>query len=75
MVIVSATNLRKNLFEYLDKAAAGETIVIQRNNQEVARIVPTLQPNWRQQMTIAPKLLVAAAELMQPLDDVWDEYV
>ncbi|MCB0087559.1 MAG: type II toxin-antitoxin system prevent-host-death family antitoxin [Caldilineaceae bacterium] len=45
MVTVSATNLRKHLFEYLDKAAAGETIVIQRHNQEVARIVPTLPPN------------------------------
>ncbi|MEZ4658423.1 MAG: hypothetical protein R2911_12690 [Caldilineaceae bacterium] len=48
----------QTLFEYLDKAAAGETIVIQRNNQEVARIVPTLQHNWRQQMTIEPKILV-----------------
>ena len=66
MVTVSATNLRKHLFEYLDKAAAGETIVIQRHNQEVARIVPTLAPNWRQQMTIKPKLLVSAVELMQP---------
>ena len=66
MVTVSATNLRKHLFEYLDKAAAGETIVIQRHNQEVARIVPTLAPNWRQQMTIEPKLLVSAVELMQP---------
>ena len=66
MVTVSATNLREHLFEYLDKAAAGETIVIQRHNQEVARIVPTLPPNWRQQMTIKPKLLVSAEELMQP---------
>ncbi|MFQ5604605.1 MAG: type II toxin-antitoxin system Phd/YefM family antitoxin [bacterium] len=38
MIKVSATKLRKHLFDYLDRAAAGETIVIQRNNEEVARL-------------------------------------
>ena len=55
MLKVSATKLRNNLFDYLDKAAKGETIVIQRNNQEVARLVPTEQANWREKMTIIPE--------------------
>ena len=47
MIKVSATKLRNKLFDYLDKAAEGETVVIQRNNQEVARLVPIGQINWR----------------------------
>ncbi|MCP4753283.1 MAG: type II toxin-antitoxin system prevent-host-death family antitoxin [Proteobacteria bacterium] len=31
MLTVSASKLRSNLFEYLDKVSAGETIVIKRN--------------------------------------------
>ncbi|MBW2339497.1 MAG: type II toxin-antitoxin system Phd/YefM family antitoxin, partial [Deltaproteobacteria bacterium] len=37
MITISATKLRNNLFDYLDKVAEGETVVIQRNNHEVAR--------------------------------------
>ena len=39
MIKVSATKLRNKLFDYLDKAAEGETIVIQRNKQDDARLV------------------------------------
>lgn len=75
MLKVSATKLRNNLFDYLDKAAKGETIVIQRNNQEVARLVPTEQANWRERMTIIPELLVSPEELVKPVEDIWEEYV
>ena len=81
MIKVSATKLRNNLFDYLDKAAEGETIIIQRNNQEVARLVPgdflitTQQTNWRDKMTIKPKIMVSPEELIKPIEDIWENYV
>ncbi|MFQ5630137.1 MAG: type II toxin-antitoxin system Phd/YefM family antitoxin [bacterium] len=75
MITITATKLRNNLFEYLDKAAAGETIVIHRNNREVARLVSTKQKKWRNKMTIKPKLLVSPDELIKPLDDIWESYI
>ena len=74
MTRVSATKLRNNLFEYLDKAAAGETVVIERNNREVARLVPTRQLNWRDKMNVKPKFLVPPEDLIAPVDDIWEEY-
>lgn len=74
MITVSATKLRKNLFTYLDKIAAGEIIIIQRNNQEVARLVPTAKTDWRETMTFMPELLVSPEELIESLDDVWEDY-
>jgi len=74
MIKVTATNLRNNLFEYLDKASEGETIVIERNKHEVARIVPTHQVNWRDKMNIKPKVLVSPEELMKPVEGVWEDY-
>jgi prevent-host-death family protein len=75
MITVSVTQLRKDLFSYLDKVESGEVIVIERNNQEVARLVPTAQVNWRQKMAVKVRTLVPPEELIQPVDDVWDEYV
>ena len=75
MIKITATKLRKNLFEYLDKASEGETIVIQRNNQDVARIVPIHQIDWRDKMSIKPELLVSQEELIKPIEDIWEEYV
>ncbi|MBW2449185.1 MAG: type II toxin-antitoxin system prevent-host-death family antitoxin [Deltaproteobacteria bacterium] len=73
MIKISATKLRNNLFDYLDKASAGETIVIQRNNQDVVRIVPTHQIDWRDKMSIKPELLVSPEELIKPMEDIWEE--
>lgn len=75
MIKVSATKLRNNLFDYLDKTAEGETVVIQRNNQEVARLVPIGQINWRDKMNIKPKLLTSPEEFMKPIKDIWEDYV
>ena len=75
MTRVSATKLRNNLFEYLNRAAAGETVVIERNNQEVARLVPTQRLNWRDKMKIKPKFLVPPEDLIEPVEDIWEEYV
>lgn len=75
MLTVSATHLRNDLFSYLDRVEAGEIVVIQRNNQEIARIVPTALDNWRDRMTTRVRLLVSPEELIQPIEDVWEEYV
>ena len=72
MIRISATKLRNNLFEYLDKASEGETIVIQRNNQDVARIVPTHQIDWRDKMSIEPELFVSPEELIKPTEHIWE---
>ena len=75
MLTVSVTNLRKDLFNYLDKVESGEVVVIQRNSQEVARLVPTVQGNWRDKMTTNVRLLVSADDLLQPVAEGWEEYV
>jgi prevent-host-death family protein len=75
MITVSVTQLRKDLFSYLDKVESGEVIVVERNNREVARLVPTAQVNWRQKMTVKVRPLAPPEELIQPVDDLWDEYV
>ena len=75
MIKVSATKLRNNLFDFLDKVANGETIVIHRNKQEVARLIPMVQVNWREKMNISPKLLVSPDDFIKPLEDIWEEYV
>ena len=73
MIKVSATKLRNNLFDYLDKTSEGETIIIQRNNKEVARLVPTRQINWRDKMTIKPKIMVAPEEFIKPIEDICED--
>lgn len=75
MIKVTATKLRNNLFDYLDKASEGETIIIRRNNKEVARLIPTRQTNWRDKMTIKPQIMVAPEELIKPVEDIWEKYV
>lgn len=75
MIKVSATKFRNKLFDYLDKTAEGETVVIHRNNQEVARLVPIGQINWRDKMNIKPKLLTSPEEFMKPIKDIWEDYV
>jgi len=74
MIVVSATKLRQNLFELLEKAVNGETIVIQRNNEEVARLVSFRRTNWRERMTIKPEILVPPDELLKPIEEGWEEY-
>ena len=75
MIRVSATNLRKNLFDYLDKVNRGEIIVIQRNNREIARLLPMHEANWRERMSIRPKLRVSADDFIEPVEDTWEDYI
>ncbi len=74
MIKVSATKFRNNIFKYLDKIEEGETIVIERNNQEVARLIADNKTEWRDQMKVQPELLVSPEKIIEPLDDIWEEY-
>ncbi len=56
-------------------ASKGETIIIQRNNKEVARLIPTRQANWRDKMTIKPQIMVTPEELVRLVEDIWEGYV
>jgi len=47
MIVVSATNLRNNLFGFLAKVADGETIAIHRNGENFATVVPPRKDDWR----------------------------
>jgi prevent-host-death family protein len=53
MIKVTATKFRNNLFGYLDKVAKGETIAIQRNKQEVARLISPPKADWRENISSA----------------------
>jgi len=68
MIKVTATKFRNNLFGYLDKVAKGETIAIQRNKQEVARLISPPKTDWRENIKVQPKLLVAPEEIIQSIE-------
>ncbi len=75
MLTTSATNLRNNLFDYLDKVTKGETIVIYRNKKEVAKLVPPIVSNWRDLIKTKFEILVPTDEIIEPMEDIWQDYV
>lgn len=75
MIVVSATKLRNNLFEYLVKVSKGETITIQRNGENVALVVPPPKKDWRDKMRTKVKLLTTPEEAFAPMEDIWENYL
>jgi len=75
MTTVSATQLNLHFFEYLEQVQNGATIVIESHQQEVARLIPTHSPDWRDRMRLQPKLNVSVEELIRPLSEIWEDYV
>ena len=71
MLNITAAKLSENLFHYLDKVKEGEILIVLQNGDEVARIVPPHNREWRKNMTVQPKLKVPPDELIKPLDDIW----
>ena len=43
MTTITATHFREYLFEYLNRIAQGETVIIRHNEEDVARISPVKQ--------------------------------
>jgi len=74
MLTTSATKLRNNLFEYLEKVKNGETIIVYRNKKKVAKLVPANVSNWRDQMKTTIKIKVPPDELAKPIDEIWRDY-
>ena len=75
MIKISTTKLRQNLFHYLEKTIEGETIIIQRNNEDVARLISMKRMNWRDKMTLKPEILVSPEEIIRPIGDIWESYL
>jgi prevent-host-death family protein len=75
METVNAIKVKENFFDYLDKAEQGHTIVIQRQGHDPVKLVPIKEADWRDKMTIEPKLLVSEEEAFAPMDDIWEEHV
>jgi hypothetical protein len=67
--------IQENFFDYLDKVAKGETIAIQRNKLEVARLIFPPKADWRENLKDQPILLVSPEEIIQSIDDIWGRYI
>jgi prevent-host-death family protein len=64
--LVSATQFRSNLFEYLKQAKAGEDVTVQHKGCSF-RIVPVLQPSKLARLAALPPLDVIEGD--------WEEFV
>lgn len=75
MIVVSANELKDNLFKYLDEIAKGEKIIIQKNKKQIAYLSHITESDWRDKMLINPKLLVPPEKIIEPLTDIWEGYI
>ena len=75
MLEISATSLRGNLFAVLKKVESGEQVIIIHNKKKVACLNPVQKTDWREKIPQKPKLLVALDEFVQPVSDIWEDYV
>jgi prevent-host-death family protein len=75
MLEISATSLRGNLFAVLKKVESGEQVIIIHNKKKVACLKPVQKTDWREKIPQKPKLLVPPDEFVQPVSDVWEDYV
>lgn len=74
-MIVTTTELRKNLFAIFDKVAQGETVTVTRGGRPVARVCPAGPADWRTSLTRQPRLLASPDEAFAPMDDLWEDRV
>lgn len=78
MTTITATNLRANLFEILERISKkGEAFLIKWNNNEVAELNPKKKKRpWQDNIKIKPKILTKnPMDAFAPLDDVWEGYI
>ena len=72
MITISATEFHNHFSEYLDRVTQGETVNIAQDHREIAQMTPS--KNWRNRMTIQPRLQVSTKQLIEPLEDeLWEE--
>jgi len=75
MITISATQLKDNFFDYLEKVTKGETVVIHHDNQDVAQLFPIRRSDWRDNMKVQPRLLVSPEEIIKPMEDIWEDHI
>lgn len=72
----TATHLRNHIFELLNHVRAGESITLELNGQEVGKIIPIQQGDWRKKIRVKPKLIVKEIDkAFAPLEDAWENHI
>jgi antitoxin (DNA-binding transcriptional repressor) of toxin-antitoxin stability system len=72
MIVISVNELQADLSMYLDEIGKGKQIIIQKNKKDIALLSPVSKTDWRDKMTVRPKLLVSPEEIVEPMTDVWE---
>lgn len=75
MIVISVNELQADLSRYLDEISKGKQIIIQKHQKDIALLSPVSRADWRDKMTVRPKLLVSPEEIIEPMADVWEGYV
>lgn len=70
---ISATRLRSTLFDALRDVQRGASILIERNGKVIARLVPSTDKDWRQEISEQPRSLVLEKDVFAPIEDLFDE--
>lgn len=71
---ITATQLRTNLFEVLNKVTKGHVVNIELNGKEIGQIIPMPKKDWRTAIKTEARLLKNADDAFAPLDDIWEGY-
>lgn len=71
-MVISVNELQAGLSMYLDEIGKGKQIIIQKNKKDIAMLSPVPKADWRDKMTVRPKLLVSLEEIVKPMTDVWE---
>jgi len=72
MMVISVNELQADLSMYLDEIGKGKQIIIQKNKKDIALLSPVPKADWRDKMTVRPKLLVPPEEIVESMTDVWE---
>ena len=75
MIVITANELKDNLFKYLDQIVGCEKIIIQKDQKTIACLSHIPADDWRIKMTVKPKMLVSPEKFMEPLLEIWEGYV
>jgi prevent-host-death family protein len=71
MKVITATTLRRELSEILDRVEQGETVEITRGGRPVARLSAAVVADWRDRVRVTPKTVGGDDSAFAPLPDVW----
>ena len=50
-------------------------LIIMFNNETSTIVKKNANEDWRSRMNIKPEILVSPDEIIQPMDDIWKEYI